>query len=71
MRAVTELALSLVASTETGARTATAAAKPKVKKAKKAEPVLDLAALLGSGELALRDERKSPATVKAYTTGVL
>jgi hypothetical protein len=68
MRAVTELALSLVASTETGARTATAAAKPK---AKKAEPVLDLAALLGSGELALRDERKSPATVKAYTTGVL
>jgi integrase/recombinase XerD len=31
----------------------------------------DLPALLESYELSLRAERKSPATVKAYTTGVL
>jgi len=31
----------------------------------------NLAVLLGSWELSLRAERKSPATVKAYTTGVL
>lgn len=36
----------------------------------KRPPALDLAALLPSWELALRAERKSPATVKSYTQGV-
>jgi site-specific recombinase XerD len=35
------------------------------------EPRLDLAALLPSWKLSLRAERKSPATVKSYTEGVL
>lgn len=34
-------------------------------------PVLDLSALLTSWQLALRAERKSPATVKVYSDGVL
>jgi hypothetical protein len=33
-------------------------------------PALDLATLLPSWELALRSERKSPATVKVYGDGV-
>ncbi len=36
----------------------------------KRPPALDLAGLLPSWELALRAERKSPATVKSYTDGV-
>jgi site-specific recombinase XerD len=35
------------------------------------EPLLDLAALLPSWKLALRAERKAPATVKSYEQGVL
>lgn len=33
-------------------------------------PTVDLAALVPSWELALRAERKSPSTIKSYTTGV-
>lgn len=36
----------------------------------KVPPAADLAALLPSWELSLRAERKAPATIKSYTTGV-
>ncbi|MDT5276503.1 MAG: hypothetical protein QOG95_3435, partial [Mycobacterium sp.] len=35
-----------------------------------AEPLLDLAALLPSWQLALKSERKSPGTIRTYTDGV-